>query len=99
MYLLPFLGIRLIPGEAGLAPLFLTIFIFNPIITVVTGYFSGRHLKENWYLPLIPATAFLLSGPIMFEESIFAGFAFYALIYLALGYIVMLVTWMISKML
>lgn len=91
MLLLPWLAAAFVKSDAGMAACFLLLFGINPIYSVVAGVFSGRAIKTLWALPLISAALFL-AGAWFFLDWGETGFLLYAIAYLVLGILSMLIS-------
>ena len=96
MLALPWLAVTLVKGDAGMAVCFLLFFAINPIYFVVTGIFAGKDMKHLWSLPVISAVLFLIGTWIFFDIGEMA-FVLYAVVYLALGIVTMLISMIIRK--
>lgn len=95
MLVLPFIVVKTVPADAGMAVCFLLFFAANPVVTCVVGIFSGKNIKKNWYLVFVLPIIFLLSSMIIF--AIDPAFLMYATVYLILGVVAMTVTAIIKK--
>lgn len=91
MLLLPWCAVTFGKGDAGMAVCFLLFFAVNPIMSVVTGVFSGRDIRSSWFQPMLLAALFLLGTWVFFGMGE-PAFLFYAVVYLILGYSAMLIT-------
>ena len=83
--LIPFLSVKLIPSDAGMAVCMLLFFLVYPILSVLLGIFTSKDMKHLWWMPLFGA----LSFPLLFSlamggmvEELYA----YSIIYIFLGY-------------
>ncbi len=90
MMLAPFLVVTF-AGSAGMLLCLILFFVLNPIFSVYIGIWSGKNIKNAWYMPLVNAATFLCSAWLLFDMGELA-FVWYAYFYLVLGYIVMSVT-------
>ena len=68
----------------------------NPIYSVVIGIFVGKDVKHLWSLPVISAMLFLIGTWIFFDMGEMA-FVLYAVVYLVLGIVTMLISMIIRK--
>ena len=93
---LPWLAVTLVKGDAGMAVCFLLFFAIYPIYFVVTGIFAGKDMKHLWSLPVISAVLFLIGTWVFFEMGETA-FILYAVVYLVLGIVAMLISMIIRK--
>ena len=96
MFAIPFIGVKTIPGDAGMAFMFLLFYIVDPVFAICTGIISGKSIKKLWLFPLIPAVTFVLSHWVLFSMGE-GAFVWYGGIYLLLGTAAMLVTGLIIK--
>lgn len=87
----PWAAVTFAPGDAGMAICFLLFFGLNPLCSLYVGIWSGLAAKQRWFLPVVNAAAFLLSAWLLFDpgEPAFTG---YAIAYLAVGLLAMVVT-------
>lgn len=95
-FLLPFLAVRFVNGDSGMAVCFILFFAVNPMYAVICGVFSGKDIKNMWFVSPLFSLFFLLGTWLLFDMGEVA-FVYYALIYLALGLIAMAVTAAIVK--
>ncbi len=96
MLLLPWCAVAFVKGDGGMAACFLLFFAINPILSICVGIFSGKNIKTSWFQPLLCAVLFVLGTWIFFDVGEKA-FIIYAGIYLALGYIATVTSWLVSK--
>ena len=96
MLALPWLAVTLVKGDAGMAACFVLFFAVNPIYSVILGVFAGKDVKHLWSLPVISAVLFLIGTWIFFDIGEMA-FVLYAVVYLALGIVTMLISMIIRK--
>ncbi len=96
MLLFPFLAVTFIKADAGMAVCFILFYAVNPIYSVVIGIFAGKDIKRLWSLPVISSILFLSGTWILFDMGEIA-FIMYAVVYLLLGMLAMLVSMLISK--
>ena len=95
MLALPFLTVITIRSDAGFAITVILFFIVNPLFTAGLGVFSGFNLRKGWFLPILSSIVFLLSHWLIF--SIDVAFLLYSSVYLAIGLVAMLVTYLIRR--
>lgn len=81
---LPFLAVKLVPGDAGMAVCFLLFFAVNPVFSAVSGWCC----RGCWWLPVAVSGLFLLGVWVFFDLGETA-FLWYAACYLALGWAAM----------
>ena len=96
MLALPWLAVTLVKGDAGMAVCFLLFFALNPLYSVIFGVFAGKDMKHLWSLPIVSAALFLIGTWIFFDMGEMA-FVLYAVVYLALGIVTMLISMIIRK--
>lgn len=97
MLALPWLAVTFIKGDAGMAACFILFYAVNPIYSIVIGASAGREIKHLFSLPLISSLMYLL-GVWMFFDLGESAFIMYAVIYLILGMLAMLVSMFIVRM-
>lgn len=93
---LPWAAVTFAPGDAGMAVCFLLFFAVDPIYAVIVGCLAGRDVRKLWFQPLLTALLFLVGTWVMFDMGE-PAFARYALVYLALGYGVMGIRWIVKN--
>ena len=93
---LPWLAVTLVKGDAGMAVCFLLFFALNPLYSVIFGVFAGKDMKHLWSLPIVSAALFLIGTWIFFDMGEMA-FILYAVVYLVLGIVAMLISMIIRK--
>lgn len=96
MLALPWLAVAFVKGDAGMAVCLLLFFAINPIYFVAIGVFAGKDVKHLWSLPVTSAVLFLIGTWIFFDMGEMA-FVLYAVVYLALGIVTMLISMIIRK--
>lgn len=96
MLLLPWIAVTFVKGDGGMTACFILFFAIDPIYSVVIGASAGKNSKRLWYLPVISAVLFLLGTWIFFDMGEIA-FILYAMIYLVLGVLAMLISMVINK--
>lgn len=95
MFVLP--GILLsIPYPYDFVGRLVLVFLVAPLFSVVIGISSGKDIKKKWFLPIV-STTFLLVSLLLFWEYGIKYFAPYAMVYLAIGLIAMIVSALIQK--
>ena len=93
LFLLPLISAKF-AGQNGMALCFIMFFAINPIFFLVEGIVSGKEIKKYWFMPLVSALIYLLSMWVVFDMGETA-FVLYSGIYLAMGVVTMLVTYVI----
>ncbi len=96
MLALPWCAVTLIKSDGGMAACFLLFFAVDPAFSVWIGIRAGKNMKEAWFLPLFNAGLFVLGTWMMFDMGETA-FLRYAGIYLILGYLAAVVSWLAAK--
>ena len=96
MLALPWIAVTFVKGDAGMAACFVLFFALNPLYSVILGVFAGKDVKHLWSLPVISAVLFLIGTWIFFDMGETA-FVLYAVVYLALGIVTMLISMIIRK--
>ena len=94
MLALPWLAVTLVKGDAGMAVCFLLFFALNPLYSVIFGVFAGKDMKHLWSLPIVSAA---LIGTWIFFDMGEMAFILYAVVYLVLGIVAMLISMIIRK--
>lgn len=88
----PFLAVKLVPGDGGMAVCFLLFFAVNPAFSVAAGWLgNGRR-----WLPAVVSGLFLVGAWCFFDLGETAFFL-YAVIYLALGWAAMEVSRLLRR--
>lgn len=85
MILLPFLAVNFVKGDNGMAICFVLFYVINPLFSIYIGYTA-----DEWIYPFINSLLFLLGTWIFFDMGEIA-FVYYAIVYLLLGLITMLI--------
>lgn len=96
MLALPWLAITYIKGDGGMAACFILFFVVNPIYAVCAGGYAGKDIKKLWISPVLTAL-FYLAGTWLFFDMGERAFIIYALVYLFLGIIAMLISMLIRR--
>ncbi len=96
MLVFPWLAVTFVNGDAGMAVCFLLFFAVNPLYSVIIGAFVGKDIQHLWSLPFISAALFLIGTWIFFDVGETA-FILYAVVYLVLGIVAMLISMFIRK--
>lgn len=91
MLFLPWCAVTFIKGDGGMAACFMLFFVINPMASVSVGIFSGRNIRVSWFQPILLAVLFLIGTWIFFDVGEQA-FIFYAVVYLLLGCVAMLIS-------
>ena len=85
MILLPFLAVTFVKGDNGMAICFVLFYAINPLFSIYTGYST-----DKWIYPIVNSLLFLVGTWIFFDMGEIA-FIYYAIVYLLLGLITMLI--------
>ena len=96
MLALPWIAVTFVKGDAGMAACFVLFFALNPLYSVILGVFAGKDVKHLWSLPVISAVLFLI-GTWIFLGMGEMAFVLYAVVYLALGIVTMLISMIMRK--
>ena len=96
MLALPWLAVTFVNGDAGMAVCFLLFFAVDPLYSVMIGVFAGKDVKHLWSFPVIAVVLFLIGTWIFFDMGETA-FILYAVVYLVLGIVAMLISMFIRK--
>lgn len=88
MLVFPVIAVTFVKADHGMAVMLLLFFAVNPMAAIAIGIFAGRNVSSAWFQPLLLAVFFVL-GAWSFWGMGRKDFSFYAIIYLALGYISM----------
>ena len=96
MLALPWIAVTFVKGDAGMAACFVLFFALNPLYSVILGVFAGKDVKHLWSLPIVSAALFLIGTWIFFDMGEMA-FILYAVVYLVLGIVAMLISMIIRK--
>ena len=96
MLALPWLAVTFVNGDAGMAVCFLLFLAVDPLYSVMIGVFAGKDVKYLWSFPVIAVVLFLIGTWIFFDMGETA-FILYAVVYLVLGIVAMLISRVIRK--
>lgn len=91
MFGFPWAAVTFAPGDAAMAVCFVLFFGVNAMESLYVGIFSGLAVKSRWFLPLVNSAAFLLGAWTVFDWGN-PDFQGYAVAYLALSVLTMLIT-------
>lgn len=91
MFGFPWAAVTFVPGDAGMAIMFVLLFGVNSMESLYVGIFSGMAVKQRWFLPLVNSVAFLLGVWTVFDWGN-PDFQGYAVAYFALSVLTMLIT-------
>ena len=93
---LPWLAKTLVNGPDGMSVVFLLFFAVNPAFSLLIGSFAGANTKTLWSLPILTMILFLIGVWLFFSPGETA-FYLYAVAYLVLGFLAMLISALIRK--
>ena len=96
MLAFPWVAVTFIKGDGGMAVCFILFFVLNPIYVICAGVYAGKDKKRLWALPILTAL-FFLAGTWLFFDMGEKAFVLYALVYLFLGVVAMLISMFIKK--
>lgn len=96
MLVLPGLVATFAKPDNSMAILLLMFFLVNPVTAIATGIFAGKQSSFAWFYPLLLAVLFVMGSWIFFDMGEI-DFIFYAIVYLLLGYISMMITSFVVK--
>lgn len=96
MIAIPWLTVTWVRGDAGMAVCFLLFFAFDPIYAICAGAYAGGDIRRFWALPIVTAAFFLAGTWLLFDPGE-SAFLLYALGYLLLGMLAMLISHCIRK--
>ena len=94
MLLLPWLAVKFVPGDAGMAACFMLFYAVDPLLSVAMGVLAG--LRREWLWPVAVSVAFVAGVWLAFTPGEMA-FLLYAGIYLVIGMAVMALTRLVRK--
>lgn len=95
MLVLPWSAVTFLKSDAGMVSVILLFFGVDPIYSVISGIFAGRDIRHLWFLPVISA-AFFLTGAWIFFDSGEMAFILYAVVYLMIGILAMIISGLTS---
>ncbi len=96
MLMFPWLAVTFVKGDVGMAACLFLFFAVNPLYSVIIGVFTGKNIRHLWSLPIISAMLFLIGTWIFFDMGETA-FILYAVVYLVLAIVAMLISMFIRK--
>ena len=85
MIQLPFLAVTFVKGDNGMAICFALFYAINPLFSIYIGYSTDKCIY-----PIVNSLLFLVGTWIFFDMGEIA-FIYYAMVYLILGLITMLI--------
>ena len=96
MLAFPWFSVTFVKGDGGMAVCFILFFAVNPIYAICAGAYAGKDVKIFWILPIITAL-FFLAGTWLFFDMGEKVFILYALVYIFLGIVAMLISMFIKE--
>ncbi len=96
MLAFPWFSVTFVKGDGGMAVCFILFFAVNPIYAICAGAYAGKDVKIFWILPIITAL-FFLAGTWSFFDMGEKVFILYALVYIFLGIVAMLISMFIKE--
>ena len=96
MFAFPWATVTFAPGDAGMAIMFILFFGVNAMESLYVGIFAGMGVKQRWYLPPVNSALFLLGVWTVFDWGN-PDFYGYAIAYLALSVLTMLITVVVAR--
>lgn len=96
LLILPFILTQLAESHEFMGVMMLLFFIVNPITAAVTNAMIGKDIKKLCWTPILFSIMFLLSYWLVLNEIIL-DLMFYAAIYLIIGFVFMIGSWLIAK--
>ena len=94
--LIPFLSVKLIPADAGMAVCMILFFAVYPILSMLIGWIATRDTKYFWWMPLASSVSFPLLFSIAMGGMVEELYV-YSLIYTFLGYAILAFVLLIKK--
>ena len=91
-----FISLALIVTEAGMLVCFLLFYSVDPVISIGLGSIAGQNVKKLFWMIFLMPILFLI-GTFVFFTATEPLFWIYALVYLGLGAVSMLITAFIIK--
>ena len=86
---LPCLAVTFLEDDSGMATCLILLFALNPIYAICAGVYAGKDIKKLWASPILTALFFL--------DICEKAFLLYALVYLFLGILAMLISMFLKK--
>jgi len=96
LLVLPLISINVIEPLSGMGLIIMSFFIINPIASVIISVLMCKEIKRVWFLPLVFGILFLVSYWIVLNEVIYDLWV-YAIFYVILGYITMIIGWLVKR--
>lgn len=91
MLIMPWLTAEFVADHAAMAAVLL-FFAVNPVCSIWEGIAAGRNVRSMWWLPVCNAALFLAGAWLAFDMGT-PDFLVYAVPYLMLGIVSMLISW------
>ena len=96
LFILPFILVKIAQPHEVMGVMILLFFGVNPITAAVVNSMIGKDVRKFWWMPGLFASVFLLSYWFVLGEIIL-DFMFYAVIYLIIGLVFMLGSFLVAK--
>ena len=96
LLILPFILTQIAQPHEFMGIMILLFFIVNPIAAAVASSIIGKDIKKLWWTSVLFPVIFLLSYWLVLQEVII-DLTFYAVIYLIIGLVFMIGSWLITK--
>ena len=96
LLILPFICVKTVKPHEFMGLMILLFFIINPITSAIINSIIGKDIKKMWWMPIMFCIIFLLSYWLVLEEIIL-DLMFYAIIYLIIGIVFMLLSFFIAR--
>lgn len=93
---LPCLAVTFLEDDSGMATCLILLFALNPIYAICAGVYAGKDIKKLWASPIL-TVLFFLAGTWLFLDIGEKAFLLYALVYLFLGILAMLISMFLKK--
>ena len=96
LLIMPFVLTKFAAPHEFMGVMILLFFIVNPVAAAVTNSIVGKDIKKLWWMTIFFPVMFLLSYWLVLAEIIM-DLTFYAVIYLIIGLVFMIGSWLIAK--
>lgn len=96
MLVLPWVCVTFVHSDGAMAVCLLLFYLINPVYSVIAGVFAGKQMKRLGALPFISSILYLFGVWIFFDVRETA-FIRYAVMYLMLGVLSMLISMWIKR--
>lgn len=96
LFILPFVLVKTAEPHEFMGIMILLFFIVNPMTAAVINSIIGKDVRKLWWMPVLFPIVFLVSYWIVLEEIIM-DLMFYAVIYLIIGLIFMIGSYVVAR--